>query len=90
MNYGDKELPNEIQELVTYFSNCSELPENLMYREYVNITDIPKFIEGHLNYVVANHHKRGFQPYLDRLKEIRDLLQSRLPTKNRGRKKSKH
>jgi hypothetical protein len=64
---------NELDEIERYFKEV-ELPESIRLNEASEITDVPKFIESHIETVRHNEDRKVSLPYLDRLRELKDLL----------------
>jgi hypothetical protein len=66
---------NEITELENYFA-CAELITQPIKLDTwgTTITDIPKFINSHLITVKNHNGNRTFLPYLNRLKELKQLF----------------
>tara|TARA_B110000211_G_C13825756_1_gene441281 strand:+ start:472 stop:687 length:216 start_codon:yes stop_codon:yes gene_type:complete len=64
----------EIKELEDFF-NKAQIPSGaLKLNEYSSIKDCTLFIKSNLATVKANNGKDTYLPYLDRLKELRNIL----------------
>ena len=63
-----------IAELERYFSTATLPTVPVKLNACQTITDISKFIAGHLATVKANNGKRTFLPYLERLQELKQIL----------------
>lgn len=65
---------NDIKELEQFFGD-TELPKGqFRLNNWSVITNVPGFIESHFACVKSNMNVKTFLPYLDRLKELRELL----------------
>jgi hypothetical protein len=65
---------NDIAEIKNYFATI-ELPKQaIKLNTGTTITDCKKFVINHLNFVEFNNGKRTFLPYLERLKELRTIV----------------
>jgi hypothetical protein len=65
---------NDIAELESYFASIELPTQPIKPNQYSTITDCSLFISGHLTTVKANNGKRTFLPYLNRLKELKQVL----------------
>jgi len=65
-----------IFELETFFNTCILPTGPIKLDECSTIIDLPKFIEAHLSTVIFNNGNKTFRPYLDRLIELRNLIDS--------------
>ncbi|TAL62564.1 MAG: hypothetical protein EPN85_02405 [Bacteroidetes bacterium] len=65
---------DEITELEHYFSTATQPSGPVKLNACQTITDISKFIAGHLAIVKANNGNRIFLPYLNRLQELKTIL----------------
>jgi hypothetical protein len=65
---------NDIAELESYFASIELPTQPIKPNQYSTITDCSLFIRGHLTTVKANNGKRTFLPYLNRLKELKQVL----------------
>ncbi|MCK4661989.1 MAG: hypothetical protein KAT68_03945 [Bacteroidales bacterium] len=64
----------DINELETFFASMQLPTEPIKLNSWSTITDVSKFIEGHLPIVKANNGNKTFKPYLDRLHELKQYL----------------
>ncbi|CAN5632397.1 hypothetical protein BH11BAC1_BH11BAC1_24050 [soil metagenome] len=64
----------QIEELETFFQTSTFQMTPLKLNPFTTITDIPYFVESHLAMVKANCGKRTFEPYLQRLIELKKIL----------------
>lgn len=65
----------EIKDLETYFSNITiPLSPLKLYHNSI-ITDIPIFIESHINTVKTHNGNETFKPYLIRLNDLKNILE---------------
>jgi hypothetical protein len=66
----------EIDELENYFKSI-ELPNKPIHLNQCSlISDIPLFINGHISILRTNDGKQVFMPYLKRLKELKQILET--------------
>jgi hypothetical protein len=65
---------NEINELEAYFKNCIIPIGPIKINQCQSITNINKFIDRHLNTIKANNGKPTFEPYLNRLQQLKQLI----------------
>jgi hypothetical protein len=63
-------------ELKAYFESV-ELPEQLRLNESEMINNVSKFIKSHLEMVFHNSDKKVFIPYLDRLEEVKTIIEKK-------------
>jgi hypothetical protein len=66
----------KIYELKKYFSEITLPAQPIRLNQCSTITDIPKFIENHFSVVKGNNGKRSFKPYLERLNQLKSILQN--------------
>ncbi|MCC4230034.1 DUF6965 family protein [Zunongwangia profunda] len=64
----------DIKELEAFFTKMRLPPKPVRLNQCTLITNIPKFIESHINTVKKYNGKERFLPYLNRLKELRATL----------------
>lgn len=69
-----KNWGNEIAELENYFSGIKLPTQPVKLNKCSTITDCSLFIESHFVTLKANKGKRTFLPYLNRLKELKEVL----------------
>ncbi len=73
-DWEDEGWEDEIAELEKFFSSV-ELPSNAIQLDAVTrITDIPSFIISHMKFVKENQGNKVFEPYLDSLIKLKELL----------------
>jgi hypothetical protein len=73
-NYQLERWAQSITDLETFFSSI-ELPnEPIKINKHSTITNVPLFIESHLQIVKANNGINTFLPYLNRLRELKNYL----------------
>lgn len=65
---------NEILVHELFFENI-ELPKIMKLNNSTEIIDVEEFIKSHLAIVKANNGNPIFRPYLDRLIELKNLLE---------------
>jgi len=65
---------NDIAELENYFASIKLPTQPLKLNRYSTITDCSLFIESHFATVKANNGNRTFLPYLNRLQELKKVL----------------
>ncbi|HAH58631.1 MAG TPA: hypothetical protein DCL86_10830 [Bacteroidales bacterium] len=79
-----KEQPDDwskdIIELETYYKSIELPTQPIKLNQCTTIMDINLFIDGHLSTIKANNGKPHFLPYLDRLKEVKQILTDTLLT----------
>lgn len=73
METENTEPGSGLDEIESFFANA-KLPESIRLNEASEITDVPKFIEGHIETARHNEGGKSALPYLDRLRELKDLL----------------
>ena len=66
----------DITELENYFTGITLPTQPLMLNRCTTITNCPLFIESHFATVKANNGKRTFLPYLNRLQELKQVLET--------------
>jgi hypothetical protein len=64
----------EINELENYFAAVTLPATPVKLNPHSTITDCFKFVQGHLATVRANNGKPAFKPYLNRLRELKSVL----------------
>ena len=69
---------NDIAELENYFAGIELPTQPVKLNRCSTITDCSLFIESHFATVKANNGKRTFLPYLNRLKELKQVLTTNL------------
>lgn len=81
-NNTEQPLPENweqyINELENYFESITIPTQPITLNPHSTITDCSKFIEGHFATVKANNGKPNFLPYLNRLKELKQVLTTNL------------
>ena len=65
---------NEIKELEAFFARIKLPTEPILMNSHSTIIDISLFIKNHIATVKTNNGKQSFKPYLDRLRELKQLL----------------
>tara|TARA_R110000868_G_scaffold402189_2_gene678321 strand:+ start:950 stop:1174 length:225 start_codon:yes stop_codon:yes gene_type:complete len=65
---------NQITDLRQFYNSIDIPSEPIQLNEGEVIIDCFKFIKSHIGVVIANNGKERFQPYLDRLEKLRDVL----------------
>ena len=68
--------PWNIEELEQFFSTA-QLPKQIKLGLWL-VSDVPKFVERHLNHIKHNKQKPSFRPYLERLEELKTVLKMEL------------
>lgn len=71
-----RDLPDRITSLQTFFDQHEITGLTLELSPGVKISDLHKFIEGHLSFVKAHPKHHSYAPYLERLESVRALLQT--------------
>ena len=66
-----------IDELEEYFKSA-ELPEEIYLSSAEKITDVRKFIEGHLRTLRSNSGQKVYLPYYERLRKVKELNERRV------------
>ena len=66
----------DIAELENYFTGITLTTQPLKLNAYSTIIDCSRFIENHFATVKANNGKRTFLPYLNRLQELKQVLET--------------
>ena len=78
IEHSKKEQPqnwsNDIAELEKYFETIEIPNPPIKLNEWTTIADCPLFVESHLATVKANKGNKTFLPYLNRLKELKQIL----------------
>ena len=64
----------DIKELEAYFKKIDIPTEPIKFNTFSTIENCSLFIDSHLKTVKANNGNRTYVPYLDRLKELREVL----------------
>lgn len=72
----------EIAALESYFATAQIPAVPVKIDECSTITDVPRFVAGHLSLVKANAGNRIFLPYLERLQRLREILENQTQTIN--------
>jgi Domain of unknown function (DUF6371) len=72
---------NDISDLEAYFASI-EIPTQTVKLNSSTINNCSPFIESHITTVKANNGKLYFLPYLNRLKELKELLSKQANQKN--------
>lgn len=67
-------LDNEIKELENYFSVITLPTQPVKLNDCSTILDCSYFIKNHLATVKANNGNKVYQPYLNRLQELKEVL----------------
>ena len=70
---------NEIKELENYFSETQLPTEPIKLNQYSTILNASLFIKSHFATVKANNGNRTFLPYLNRLQELKQILNIKVP-----------
>lgn len=65
---------NDIAELENYFASIELPTQPVKLNKCSTIKDCSLFIESHITTVKANNGKRNFLPYLNRLKDLKQIL----------------
>ncbi|PQA90696.1 hypothetical protein B0A69_20435 [Chryseobacterium shigense] len=65
---------NEIAEIEQFFSNTTFPKEPMKLNDCSTILDVSKFIQSNLNVIKANNGNRTFLPYLERLRQLKNIL----------------
>lgn len=65
----------DITDLEKWFTVTGLPPTPLNLTPHETITDVPRFIEGHISTLKANNGNPTFRPYLDRLIELRGAIE---------------
>lgn len=68
---------NDIAELEKYFASIEPPTHPIGLNECGIITDYSLFVESHLSTVKANNGKQTFLPYLNRLQELRQVMEGK-------------
>jgi len=69
---------NSIEELENYFLNIRLPKQPIKLNQFSTITDCQLFIESHLATIKANKGNSLYSPYLNRLHELKQVLNSKL------------
>ena len=67
-------MESRAKELKAYFES-TELPTQLRLNKSAMINNVSKFIKSHLEMVFHNSDKKVFIPYLDRLEEVKTIIE---------------
>lgn len=70
----------EIAALESYFATAQIPAVPVMIDKCSTITDVPRFVAGHLSLVKANAGNMVFLPYLERLQRLRGILENQIHT----------
>jgi hypothetical protein len=65
-----------VEELAAYFEGI-DLPEQIEMVTGVMIEDLPLFLQSHFDYINNNPGLKSIEPFLQRLNQLRDLLEAR-------------
>lgn len=68
---------NDIAELEKYFASIEPPTQPVKLNGFSTITDYSLFVESHLSTVKANNGKQAFLPYLNRLQELRQVMEGK-------------
>lgn len=71
----------EIEELKIFFEK-NDLNINVKLSSNFEITDVPKFVQNHLRIVETNNGKETYLPYLERLREVRGMIERKIEVTN--------
>lgn len=63
-----------LDKLEEYFKTV-ELPEEIRLSEAETITDVGKFIEGHIKTLRGNSGNIRYLPYYERLARVREIIE---------------
>jgi len=74
MEKSERDKSKEIEELENYFAGISLPTQPIKLNKCSTITDCTLFLERHFATVKGNHRNRTFSPYLNRLKELQNIL----------------
>jgi hypothetical protein len=76
--YKEKTSENDwdIEELEAFFKRIELPTKPLKLNAFTKIGNVEQFINAHLAYVYAHRGKKAFLPYLERLKELKFVLES--------------
>jgi hypothetical protein len=66
---------NEIASLEEFFNNATIPTTPIKPNAWSSITDCQKYIDSHLSVVKANNGNLTFKPYVDRLIELKAILE---------------
>ncbi|MBK7798505.1 MAG: hypothetical protein KA251_02545 [Saprospiraceae bacterium] len=83
-NFSEPEQPmpenweQDIKELENYFAGIELPTQSIKLNQFCTITDYSLFVESHFAAVKANNGKRTFLPYLNRLQELKQVLNTNL------------
>jgi hypothetical protein len=69
-----REWSDQIKELEDFFKNTTPPKEPVKLNGCTTITDINNFIENHIATARANSDNKTFLPYLNRVKELKEVL----------------
>lgn len=67
----------KIAELEQYFASIN-IPDEIRLNNHTYIKDVKKFIKAHLEYAKANIKNPNFTPYVERLQELKTILNQQL------------
>jgi len=76
-NIPFQDMPNtdwDLKELENYFLKIQIPAQPVKLNQYSEIQNVALFIENHFATVKANNGKQTFLPYLNRLQELKDLI----------------
>ncbi len=66
----------KIDELEVWYLN-QRLPDSKKLNGIATISDVPKFVKSHFDFLKANSGKTSFIPYWERLLELKRILQAK-------------
>ena len=69
---------NDITNLESYFAGITLPTQSVKLNPYSMVINVPLFIESHFATLKANNGKRIFLPYLNRLQELKQVLNTNL------------
>ncbi len=65
---------SDVAEIEQFFSNITFPKEPMKLNDCSTILDVSKFIQSNLNVIKANNGNRTFLPYLERLRQLKNIL----------------
>lgn len=68
-------MEEELEGLASFFAKA-ELPTSIWLNESAEITDVPKFIESHIETVKHGIGKKSAIPYLERLGILKQIIEN--------------
>lgn len=72
-------IKDEISEIENYFKSVIISEKQIKLNSHSTIIDIPLFLESHLSFIRENDNKKVLIPYLQRLQELRKVIENRTP-----------